>query len=190
MITQKSVPVVNKALDAMYPHRKSRPYFMVICGLVLLGSVIFDKVRPKETESQFTEFKQNVGSGVSGAYIEFGDFPFKRNNMLCKVNMVDDLSTIDSYLRKAELQSQSGHVLPLLEFEMHLEYSSGSTTALMGWIYDIHPNDIYLQWSLWEEQNGEKESYHRAASPPMRIPGAGPWIRQFREKCSTTKPNK
>ena len=158
---------------------------MLICALFLGVSFSIDKVKTDEAEARFAQLQQGIGAGISHARVEFGDFPFRRNNIRCRVNNTEDLRVLASYLEKAELRSQSGHVLPLLEFEMHLQFASGAQSGFLGWIYDAHPNDIFLQSSLWEKE--EEGIYHRDASPPIKISKAGPWIQHLLEQCAATK---
>ena len=173
--------VINKILDISYPHKKSRPYFMGAMAVILLAFFLFLWVEKKESEAWLAQFHQELGMGVSLAHIEFGDFPARRNNVICAIQDQNELKTLVSYLENSELRSNKGHVLPVLEFEIDFELSTGSHRRLLGWILDGHPNDIFLERTLWQPK--KDGVYSRQGSHSIKISGAATWIMSVHNQC-------
>ena len=158
---------------------------MASCALLLLALTFFDVFEAKESETWLVGLHQELKKGIVAASIEFGDFPLKRDTVICEIKIQDNLKTLGSYLEKAELRSHKGHVLPELEFEIHLEFLGGGEEKLLGWVLDGHPNDIFLERTIWEEKEAGK--YSRRGSHSIKISNAASWIKEIQQECIKTK---
>lgn len=169
----------------LYGAKKGRALVVTFGILVFLTVLIYWIGSIRETSSWLSQFKKEIEQGVASARIEFGDFPVRRNNVICEITSKDDLKAMMSYLRDADLIQKRGHVIPLLAFEMELQLVSGVQPRYLGWIYDGHPNDVFIERTLWH--GNENGTYKRNASTPIRIPNAASWIRQTQKRCISTR---
>lgn len=112
---------------------------------------------------------------------EFGTFPFGRSNIVCKVSDKDKLSVFEILLSKVDSKHKSGHISPTLEFSIDIGFVENKKKQYLGWIYNKHPNDIYLETSLWKAT--DSGSYKRKASGYIRVPGAAAWVNERQQEC-------
>lgn len=82
---------------------------------------------------------------------------------------------------KVDSKHKGGHMLPTLEFRIDVSFAENKKKEYLGWIYNKHPDDIYLETSLYEAM--DNGSYKRKASGGIRIPGAATWINERQQEC-------